>query len=176
MSAHPLIWSTIIINSHLGKCLFYTVIFKYMVSWWECISYTVDFGAVIQGLTPITVHFPCVLVQDGGAACLAVVLWHRQGVCLLPAFIMASAFWKCSRCAPGVAVLSCWERRCWAYSACVTVTNLFFFRRPVLVLELFPETAYYAFSVALKITLKVQKNRFHYLTSASIGLSAPFSV
>lgn len=52
----------------------------------------------------------------------------------------------------------------------------FFFRRPVLVLELFPETAYYAFSVALKITLKVQKNRFHYLTSASIGLSAPFSV
>ena len=83
-----------------------------MVSWWECISYTVDFGAVIQGLTPIRVHFPCVLVQDGGAACLAVVLWHRQGVCLLPAFIMASAFWKCSRCAPGVAVLSGWERRC----------------------------------------------------------------
>lgn len=68
-------------NKHLGNCLFYVVTFKYMVSLWECVSYVVAFGAIIQGLTPITILLPHVLMQgDGGAVCLVMVLWHRQSV------------------------------------------------------------------------------------------------
>lgn len=68
-------------NKHLGNCLYYMVTFKYMVSLWGRISYVVVCGAIIQGLTPMTVLFPYVLMQeDGGAACLVGVLQHRQGV------------------------------------------------------------------------------------------------